>query len=205
MNNESEKVACPYCGELISNDIEQCPKCNEYFIEPNLSEFKLVSVPLYIACESVLSAFGFPFLYSIIWVLFNYKNICNIALPKDLKKFNSLIVVYCILVLLTIIFKSFVLIDVVIEILLAYRILRIIEKFTLRKYNSPVTHHEIGMILFRILYIIYYIDTYLIRVKDPDLRYCLDIDKWFKYLIIWAVILVLLYFWGLLSIPFVTN
>ena len=129
----------------------------------------------------------------------------NIKVKEALKKFNGLISTFCVLVLFTIIFKFFVLIDVVIEILLAYRILRIIEKFTLKKYNSPITHHEVGMIFFRTLYIIYYIDTYLTRVKDPNLRYCLDIDKWFKYFIILGVILGLLYFGGVLSIPFIIN
>ena len=195
-------VECPYCGQQISNNDEKCPNCGEFFVEPNLSEYRLVSIPLFLAFESVLSAFGFPFFYSLIWILFNHNNICKMAIEKDLRKFKILFVWFCIFVLLTIIFKGFVLVDVILEIFLAYRILRIIEKFTLKKYNSPVTHHEVGMLFFRTLYVIYYLDTYSIRVNDPNLRYCLNTDKLFKYAIILSGVLVLLYFLGLLSIPF---
>lgn len=198
-------VPCPYCGQQINNNDEKCPNCGEFFVEPNLSELRLISIPLFLVFESILSSFGFPFCYSLIWILFNYNNICKIAIEKDLKKFKILFFWFCIFVLLTIIVKVFVLIDVILEIFITYRILRIIEKFTLKKYNSPVTHHEVGMIFFRTLYLVYYIDTYFIRVKDPNLRYCLDIDKWFKYFIILAAILGLLYLWGMLNIPFIIN
>lgn len=202
---DEKLVSCPYCGQQINNDDEKCSNCGEFFVEPNLSEFRLVSIPLFLVFESLFSAFGFPFLYSLIWILFNHNNICKIAIEKDLKKFKILFAWFCIFVLLTIIVKVFMLIDVILEIFITYRILRIIEKFTLKKYNSPVTHHEVGMIFFRTLYIVYYIDTYLIRVKDPNLRYCLDIDRWFKYLIILVAILGVLFFAGTLSIPFIIN
>lgn len=202
---DEKLVSCPYCGQQINNDEEKCPNCGEFFVEPNLSEFRLASIPLFLVFESLFSAFGFPFLYSLIWILFNHNNICKIAIEKDLKKFKILFAWFCIFVLLTIIVKVFMLIDVILEIFITYRILRIIEKFTLKKYNSPVTHHEVGMIFFRTLYIVYYIDTYLIRVKDPNLRYCLDIDRWFKYLIILVAILGVLFFVGMLSIPFIIN
>ncbi len=202
---DEKLVSCPYCGQQINNDDEKCSNCGEFFVEPNLSEFRLVSIPLFLVFESLFSAFGFPFLYSLIWILFNHNNICKIAIEKDLKKFKILFAWFCIFVLLTIIVKVFMLIDVILEIFITYRILRIIEKFTLKKYNSPLTHHEVGMIFFRTLYIVYYIDTYLIRVKDPNLRYCLDIDRWFKYLIILVAILGVLFFAGTLSIPFIIN
>lgn len=202
---DEKLVSCPYCGQQINNDDEKCSNCGEFFVEPNLSEFRLVSIPLFLVFESLFSAFGFPFLYSLLWILFNHNNICKIAIEKDLKKFKILFAWFCIFVLLTIIVKVFMLIDVILEIFITYRILRIIEKFTLKKYNSPVTHHEVGMIFFRTLYIVYYIDTYLIRVKDPNLRYCLDIDRWFKYLIILVAILGVLFFAGTLSIPFIIN
>lgn len=196
-------VECPYCGCKISNDIEKCPECGEFFVEPCLKEFKLVSIPLFLSMETLLSVFGLPFFYSLVWIIINYKNICDIAANKDLKKFKYLLSCFCVVVFLTVIIKFFILIDVIVEIMLVYRILRIIEKYTLRKYNSPVTHHEVGMILFRTLYVIYYIDTYLVRVKDPKLRYCLNVEKWFNYFVILAIIILLLYFLGLISIPMI--
>lgn len=194
-------IECPYCGCKINNNTEKCPNCGEYFVEPCLKGFKLVSIPLFLSLEILLSAFGLPFLYSLTWIIINCKNICAIATAKDLKKFKSLFFCFCVAVLLTIIFKVFILIDVILEILLVYRILRIIEKYTLKKYNSPITHHEIGMIFFRTLYLIYYIDTYLIRVNDPNMRYCLNIEKWLKYFVIFAIVILLLFLGGLISIP----
>lgn len=198
---DNKLVECPYCGYKIGNEDEKCINCGEFFVEPNLAEFKLVSISMFLAFESVLSAFGFPFIYSMVWMLINYKNIVNISIEKDLKKFKLLFICFSIFVLLTIVFKIFILADVILEILLTYRVLRIIEKFTLQKYGSPVTHHEIGMIFFRTLYIVYYLDTYLMRVKDPKMRYCLNINGWFKYIAIICIIAVLFYLIGVLSIP----
>ena len=68
-------VLCPYCGQQINNnDDEKCPNCGEFFVEPNLSEFRLISIPLFLVFESILSSFGFPFFYSLIWILFNHNN-----------------------------------------------------------------------------------------------------------------------------------
>ncbi len=203
---ENQKVACPYCGHKINNSIEKCPNCGEFFVEPAISGFKFVSIPSFLICETILNAFGLFFIYSLFWISSNFKNIRNIAIQRDLNKFNILFISFCIFVFFSIIFKPLFLLVVIIEIMLSYRILRIIEKFTMKEYNSSVTHHEIGMLIFRTLYVVYYLDTYAMRVKDPNLRYCLDIEKWFKYAAIFAVVAMLLYGLSLIvSLPILYN
>ena len=199
---DKREVACPYCGFQIHNDDERCPRCKEFFVEPNLSEFKLVSIPLYLVSEIVLSVLGLPLLYTVIWYTINYKNICNIAIPLYLKKFKILFIgfllficiIYAISILMPTIFIPMVgLIGFILEIFLTYRVIRIIEEYTLKKYDSPITHHDVGLVFFRTLYLICFLDTYLIRVKDPNRRYCLDTDKWFIYSAILLVLGVMLF------------
>jgi len=201
---EEKKVKCPYCETEIDNNIERCPHCKEWFVEPHLEGFNLISIPLNIAFMTVFGAVGMFYIYSLIWVFFNTKAIINIAIPKDVKKFKVLLVLACISVFLTLISKYFVALDVAIFICLSYRILRIIEKYTLKKYNSPVTHHELGMLFFRILYVVYYIDTYKQRVYDPKQRYCLEKRRWFEYLVLCVVLSFILgYKFGYSTIFFV--
>ena len=205
MNEEAEKkVNCPYCGAEIDNNIERCPHCKEWFVEPHLEGFNLISIPLNIAFMTVFGSVGMFYIYSLIWVFFNTKAILNIAIPKDVKKFKVLLGLACISVFLTLISKYFVALDVAIFICLSYRMLRIIEKYTLKKYNSPVTHHELGMLFFRILYVVYYIDTYRQRVYDPTQRYCLEKRRWFEYLVLCVVLSFILgYKFGYSTIFFV--
>ena len=198
----NQEVPCPYCGHQISNDDEKCPNCGEFFVEPNLSEFRFVSIPLYLTCDCLFWAFRFPFLCPLIWISCNCKNIINIAREKDVKKFKIIFFWFFLFVLLTVFLKQFILISLILERFLVYRVLRIIEKFTFKKYNSPITHHTTGMLIFGTLYFVYYLDTYLMRVKDPNLRYCLDIDMWFKYSLILVALFCGLYVAGFISILF---
>lgn len=201
---EEKKTNCPYCGNEIYNNVEQCPNCKEWFIEPHLEGFNLISIPLNVAFMTIFSAVGMFHVYSLLWILFNTKAFLKIALPKDVKKFKILLFLFTISVLLTVISKIFITIDVALSIFLSYRMLRIIEKYTLKKYNSPVTHHELGMIFFRILYVVYYIDTYQQRVYDPKQRYCLEKRKWFEYLALCVVLSFIIgYKFGYSSIFFV--
>lgn len=201
---EEKKVNCPYCGAEIDNSVERCPNCKEWFVEPHLEGFNLISIPLNVAFMTVFGAVGMFYIYSLIWVFFNTKAFLNIAVPKDAKKFKILLAAAVILVFLTLISKYFIALDVAVFILLSYRMLRIIEKYTLKKYNSPVTHHELGMLFFRVLYVIYYIDTYKQRVYDPMQRYCLEKRKWFEYLVLCIVLSFLLgYKFGYSTIFFV--
>ncbi|MEE3349559.1 MAG: hypothetical protein VZR09_05920 [Candidatus Gastranaerophilaceae bacterium] len=203
MERENAQVNCPYCGTVIDNSVEFCPNCKEWFTVPALKMFKYVSVTLYIIMTALCEAFGLRFVYSLIWGALNFRGFLKISNEKDIQKFKILFCLFTISICLTFAFKFFIISDIILEILLSYRMLRIIEKYTLKKYNSPVTHHEVGMILFRTLYVIYYMDTYEQRVKDPDMRYCWNAEKWIKYFIILFIILIILYLIGFISIPLI--
>ena len=196
------KIACPYCGFEISNNVEFCPNCKELFTEPDIKGFKFVSIGNFIVFAILFAACGFYYLYPAIWTLLNYKTFKQIANPKDYKKFMMLFIPFFILALVPFV-KLLGLICITLEIALCYRMLRIIEKHTVVKYDSPVTHHEIGMIFFRMLYVVYYLDTYAQRVHDPLLRHCLDWKKWINYSILIFILFSLLYFAGVLSVPFI--
>ena len=48
--------------------------------------------------------------------------------------------------------------------IIAYRMLRIIEKFTYKEYNVKLHHNDVCWVLFGFLYVLYYIYTYNKRV-----------------------------------------
>ena len=203
MSEEEKKVVCPYCGNIVDNNAETCPNCGELFADPALSNFKFISVPMFLVFETLLCSFGMYFFYELCWVCANFKNISELASEKDLKKFKKLLLAFLIFVLASLIYKNSLVLALITEMFLSYRILRIIEKHTLCKYNSPITHHEAGMLLFRTLYVVYFLDTYAIRVRNPYMRYCLETEKCFKYSIIIFLLLLALYAIGLVSLPFV--
>ncbi len=202
-NEEIVQVNCPYCDTMIDNTAERCPNCKEWFVIPSLKNFKCVSVPVYLIAAALCEAFGLRFVYGLLWGAINFNGFLKISNEKDIKKFKVLFCLFTISICLSFAFKICLISDIVLEILLSYRMLRIIEKYTLKKYNSPVTHHEVGMIFFRTLYVIYYIDTYAQRVKDPNMRYCWNAEKWIKYFVILFIILTVLYMIGFISIPFI--
>ena len=182
---EKKLTQCPYCGCEINNNAEKCPNCNEWFVEPHIEGFKIISIPIFLAVSALFQAAGLCYMFcSLLWVLINIKVFFNLAINKDSKKLKMLLTLFVIALVLTLYSKRFYSVCIIVNILLSYRLLRIIEKYTLKKYKSPITHHELGMIFFRILYVIYYLDTYKQRVYDPNHRYCLEAKKWFEYFIL---------------------
>ena len=192
-------VKCPYCEAMINNNDERCHSCGEWFVEPYLDNFCFISMPLFIilSISLVLGNLWIYYICVVVWLMFNYKNFIAIAIPKDVKKLNLL----AFLMILTLIFIPKL--AIIVEIFLSYRLLRIIEKFSYKKYDSPITHHELGMIVFRLLYVVYFIDTFTDRVKDPTRRYLLEPKSWIKYSILFLIIFIgCLCFIGFVNVPF---
>ncbi len=180
----SEKVKCPYCGNEIYNDAEQCEFCKEYFAEPEIKNIKLTSLGQFIVFSCLL-----PGVYAYLWSLLNYKSIINIASSRDRAKLKTMLILalpFCIVagiinpIVLVITAKIFLL-------GISYRILRIIEKYSLIKYNSAVTHNEYGWFIFDVLYIVYFLGTYPERVHTPGMRMCFNINNWIKYSLIFLL------------------
>ena len=196
---EKENVNCPYCGTLICNEVEQCPNCKSWFKEPELVGFHLRSIYMYLCCDIFLNAFGFCFVYPLIWNVLNFKQIKHLASQKDFGKYKGFLFAFGILTLLTFLLKLFIIPAVIVEICLAYRILRIIEKYSNEKYHSPITHHELGMIVFSMLYVVYFMDTYSQRIHDPNARYHFNFHRWLNYILVGIILGIILYIMGVFS------
>ncbi len=181
----SEKVKCPYCGNEIYNDVEQCEYCKEFFKEPEIKGIKLISLGQFI----VLSCLTFG-LYSFIWLGLNYKPIINISNSRDRKKLQRLILIGISVCLLSGLFCNYVITIILAKILLlsiSYRVLRIIEKYSLIKYDSAIVHNEIGWFFFDILYVVYFLGTYPERVHTPGMRWCMNTKNWIIYSLIFIL------------------
>ena len=49
--DEPADIACPYCGEMISEDAERCPKCGDYIVEADAPRRR---VPMWIIIAAVV-------------------------------------------------------------------------------------------------------------------------------------------------------
>ena len=181
----SEKVNCPYCGNEIYNDAEQCEYCKEFFKEPEIKGIKLTSLGQFI----VLSCLTFG-LYSFIWLWCNYMPVINISNSRDRKKLNRLILIGIPVCVLSAVFLNYITAAVLTKIILlsvSYRILRIIEKYSLIKYGAAIVHNEIGWFCFDILYVVYFLGTYPERVHTPGMRWCMNTKNWIIYSLIFII------------------
>ncbi len=174
----SVKVKCPYCGNEIYNDTEQCEYCKEFFAEPCIKNIKLTSLGQFIVFSCL--TFGF---YALLWIGVNYQPIIKIANSRDRKKLKMLIILGLPICIASYFVNYFVAAALVKILFLAisYRILRIIEKYTYIKYDSAIIHNELGWFFFDILYVVYYLGTYSERVHSPGMRWCMNTRNWIVY------------------------
>lgn len=164
-----EKIQCPFCGNMIDKNVEECPYCNELFVEPNLPDIKFKEFRIFFALNVV--TFGF---FSYIWCFLNAKAINRLVIkPKDTIKFNWLIG-FMVINLMTYLFYldnhlSFaiplLIIQYFIYILITYRVLRIVDKYTTDKYGVNLEFNPYYIFFFNILYLVHVIDTYSNRVQ----------------------------------------
>ena len=73
----SEKVNCPFCGNIVEADLYRCPKCESLFKEPELPYIKFKEFRIFIAL-SVLTGGLFYTVGGVIYALkcpiFNLKH-----------------------------------------------------------------------------------------------------------------------------------
>lgn len=183
------KVKCPYCEKEIDNSAEQCIFCGEFFVEPHIDLIKMPSIGQYIVFNILTIGF-----YSFLWIVLNNKAFRYISMGKDAVKLQTILAL--IVVSSVTFFINFVLFNVIVKILylfMSYRILRIIEKYSRRKYGSPITHSECGWFFLDILYVVYFLDTFKERVYHPEIRNHMEPGGWLKYLVIFFVIIFALF------------
>ena len=158
----SENIKCPYCDTLIENNIEICPNCKSWFIEPYLPSFKFANLRIFI----ILSILTLGF-FNMFWFFINKNTIKNLIIKdSDRKKFNRLLVGLLIVVGLyfTLILAPLAAILMFIfNVALTYRTLRIIQRYTQNKYDRALDINPYYVFFFNVLYIVHFIDTYTDR------------------------------------------
>lgn len=172
---ENNLIPCPYCGQMISNDAEKCPKCGEIFQERTIP-VKIDSLGLFL----VLNFFTLG-LYQNVWLLKNLSKINDMAQAKKdkLKLGIPVVILVCSVLFLAANFftyayylfgtvpnEMFLLaaclwflsrplfwICWILMYIISYRILRIIEKYTYRQYDIRILHSEIGWLFCPVIFL----------------------------------------------------
>lgn len=159
----SENVKCPFCDTLVENNIEICPNCKSWFVEPYLPNLKFTEFRIFLALSILTLGF-----FNMFWFFINKNTINNLIIKdSDRKKFNNLLI--CLLVTVgcyfTIILSPLAAILMfVFNIALTYRTLRIIQKYTQNKYDRVLDTNPYYILFFNVLYLVHFIDTYPDRV-----------------------------------------
>ena len=167
-----EKINCPFCGNIIDSDAYKCPSCDSLFTEPELPNIKFKEFGTFVAL--LVLTFG---LFGILWILLNVKSINLLSTSrKDSIKFNILITIsvldvigyiFCLASIHTINLVPYLtIVQCLIFMALTYRTLRIIQKYTKQKYDVTLEFNPYYIVIFNILYLIHFIDTYSNRVMQ---------------------------------------
>ena len=169
----SEEINCPYCGAPVTASVYKCPNCEALFEEPELKDLKIKDFGTFVALT--ILTFG---LFGTLWFFINIKPLNNLAdtSKKDSIKFNWLIgllalnisayIFYIVNYSITRVVSLLVFLQILINIALTYRVIRIIQKHTQKLYNVNIEYNPAYIIIFNILYLIHFIDTYSARVMQ---------------------------------------
>ncbi len=164
----AEKINCPFCGNLIDVNAIKCDNCGSLFQEPELPGLKFRELGPFLAID--LLTFGF---FSTIWFFVNGKSINKLVeVKRDGIKLNWLFFLLAINGGFYLFFFYnkpallifFSVLQCLIYIALSYRVLRIIQRYTKQTYNSEIIFNPYYVVIFNILYLIHYIETYRNRV-----------------------------------------
>lgn len=168
----SDRVNCPFCGNIVDSTAYKCPSCNSLFAEPELKGLRFRDFAPFLALEVL--TFG---LFGTLWFFINAKPLTKMATAaKDKLKFNWLIILLILNIAAYVVFickdslihiaSLIVLAQIVINILLTYRVIRIIQKHTKQAYDVTIEYNPFYIAIFNILYLIHFIDTYKARVMQ---------------------------------------
>ena len=161
----SEKINCPFCDNIIDSDAYKCPSCGSLFAEPELPNVKFQEFRVFIALTILTGG-----LFSIFWFIINAKPLTKLTTNKrDSLKLNIwLILLITLFVLFYMGISKFLIPSLILIILinLTYRTLRIIQKYTKQAYDVTPEINPYYTIIFNVLYLIHFVDTYKERVLE---------------------------------------
>lgn len=166
----SEKVNCPFCGNIVDKEDYRCSVCGSLFSDPELPDIKFKEFGIFAAL--LVLTFG---LFGLLWLFINIKAINKLVInKKDSIKFNTLVVIsvldvaayiFCLANMQTINLVPYLtIIQCLIFIAITHRVLRIIQKYTQNKYVVTLEYNPYYIVFFNILYLIHFMDTYANRV-----------------------------------------
>ena len=196
----SEKVNCPFCGNIVDSDAYKCQSCGSLFEDPNLPNLKFKEFGTFVAM--LVLTFG---LFGIVWLFLNIKAINKLVVnPKDSMKFNTLIIISILDIAAYMVCLAFspitnlvpllTVIQCLIFMAITYRVLRIIQKYTQKRYGVDLEFNLFYIIIFNILYLIHFIDTYSNRVlqihehfnpKSPQMILLIIILLFIQFFMCW--------------------
>ena len=161
----SEKVNCPFCDNIINADAYRCSSCGALFSEPGLPNVKFQEFSVFLALTLLTGG-----LFSIFWFIINAKPLTKLTTnKKDSVKLNIWLILLIILFILLYMGVTRYLVPsliLLILITLTYRTLRIIQKYTKETYDVIPEINPYYVIIFNVLYLIHFIDTYKDRVLE---------------------------------------
>lgn len=161
----SEKVNCPFCGNIVEKDAYRCSACGALFSEPELPNVKFQEFRIFLALTLLTGG-----LFSIFWFIVNAKPLTKLTTnKKDSIKLNIwLILLLVLFVLFYFGFSRYLVPSLILLILinLTYRTLRIIQKYTKETYGVTPEINPYYIVIFNVLYLIHFIDTYKERVLE---------------------------------------
>ncbi len=163
-----EGTQCPFCGNTIENNAEKCSQCGALFREPDLPNLKFKEFRTFLAID--ILTFGF---FASVWFFLNYNAINDLATKvKDTFKLKWLVILLGISLFVYIFYFNtllsifFMFAQYAILTGLTYRVLKIIQRYTEKKYDVVLEFNPYYIVFFSVLYLIHFIDTYSDRVKE---------------------------------------
>ena len=197
----AEKVNCPFCGNIVESNAKKCDSCGSLFADPELPGIKFQEFATFIAL--MVLTFG---LFGIFWIIINAKAINNLVTnSKDHIKFNSLITISIIDIgayifslakyqTSNLVFPFLTIIQCLIFIAISYRVIKIIQRYTIKMYDVKIEFNPYYIAFFNILYLIHYVDTYSNRVlqvheyfnaKSPQIIFLIILILIIQFVICW--------------------
>ena len=161
----NEKVNCPFCENMVDADAYRCSSCGALFAEPELPNVKFQEFRIFLALALLTGG-----LFSIFWFIINAKPLTKLTRNRtDSIKLNIWLILLIVLFILLYMDVSRYLVPsliLLIMINLSYRTLRIIQKYTKETYGVTPEINPYYIIIFNVIYLIHYIDTYKDRVLE---------------------------------------
>ena len=195
----TEEINCPFCGNLIERNALECSECGALFKEPSLPNIGFNELIPFLVIDILTLGF-----FSTIWFYINGKSINDLAKNKDGIKLNWLIALLVVNGGFYLFFFyhhatfliAFSALQCLIYVALSYRVLRIIQKYTLQTYNTAIDFSPWYMVLFNVMYLVHFIETYPKRVEKTHVFFDWKSVQGITIILLLLVILFLLRFYN---------